>query len=403
MHNCPLAGKWSIAVWEGASGTAASDTMAACSTDAVDVAYALDPQTGVWSRWFAGRPNVSNLPPLNDMQGVLALGSAQVQETPVPGLPNPATVYCVELGYEWSIVENPEGQAGMCVFPDGTQCDEWSFFEGECGQSWAPDTNGTMHNCPPAGKWSIAVWDGASGTEAADALVSCGADAVTAAYSLDSQTGAWSRWFAGKPDVSNLAPLSDMQGVLALGAAATPTPTPMATATQTPVPTATPTSTVLGLPIVPGRTYVGSTSEGYLVALWLSADGQKLEPYGEAGEPVTVSFLIQVSRPEACPMNGTGVWPGYWEELPPAQDTLWEALDALDDPATFTWFTGEEIAISNGLFQRPPHGTHEVSISGNIQNGLASGQFSGSVEYDPLYGPTETCTFAPVTWSASAQ
>jgi len=76
---------------------------------------------------------------------------------------------------------------------------------------------GTMHNCPPAGKWSIAVWEGESGTAAADALAACGAGAVAAAYSLDSQTGAWSRWFAGKPDVSNLAPLNDMQGVLALG------------------------------------------------------------------------------------------------------------------------------------------------------------------------------------------
>ena len=217
MHNCPFAGQWSIAVWDGADGTPAADALATCGADAVAAAYSLDAQSGAWSRWFAGKPNVSDLPPLNDMQGVLALGSAHVQATPVPGLPNPATVYCVELGYEWSIVENPEGQAGMCVFPDGTQCDEWSFFEGECGQSWAPETNGTMHNCPLAGKWSIAVWDGASGTEAADALVSCGADAVAATYALDSQTGAWSRWFAGKPEVSNLPPLSDMQGVLALG------------------------------------------------------------------------------------------------------------------------------------------------------------------------------------------
>jgi hypothetical protein len=76
---------------------------------------------------------------------------------------------------------------------------------------------GLMHNCPPAGKLSIAVWEGRDGTAASDALVTCGADAVAAAYSLDPQTGAWSRWFAGKPGVSNLPPLYDMQGVLALG------------------------------------------------------------------------------------------------------------------------------------------------------------------------------------------
>jgi hypothetical protein len=101
---------------------------------------------------------------------------------------------------------------------------------------------GSMHNCPPAGKWSIAVWDGDNGTAAADALAACGADAVAAAYSLDAQTGGWSRWFAGKPDVSNLAPLSDMQGVLALGSATGPAPTPTVTMTATPAVTATPTA-----------------------------------------------------------------------------------------------------------------------------------------------------------------
>jgi hypothetical protein len=91
--------------------------------------------------------------------------------------------------------------------------------------------SGSMQNCPPAGKWSIAVWEGDSGAAADAALATCGANSVSAAYSLDAQTGGWSRWFAGKPDVSNLAPLSDLQGVLALGVAAGPvaTPTPVAT------------------------------------------------------------------------------------------------------------------------------------------------------------------------------
>jgi hypothetical protein len=104
-----------------------------------------------------------------------------------------------------------------------------------------------MHNCPPQGRWSIAVWDGAAGTAADDALAACGADAVAAAYSLDAQTGAWSRWFAGKPEVSNLPPVSEMQGVLALGSAAgsaaTPTATPTATAPATLVVTPTPSPT----------------------------------------------------------------------------------------------------------------------------------------------------------------
>jgi len=115
---------------------------------------------------------------------------------------------------------------------------------GVVGMAWAlglgvsEAQQGTMHNCPQAGKWAISVWNGADGTEAGQALDTCGAGAVAAAYSLDPQTGVWSRWFAGKPDVSNLPPLADMQGVLSLGAVGAPpqpaTPTPVATPTAMP-------------------------------------------------------------------------------------------------------------------------------------------------------------------------
>jgi hypothetical protein len=94
--------------------------------------------------------------------------------------------------------------------------------------------SGSMHNCPPAGKWSIAVWEGDSGAAADAALATCGANSVAAAYSLDPQTGGWSRWFAGKPDVSNLPPLSDLQGVLALGAGGGPVVTATPAGTPTP-------------------------------------------------------------------------------------------------------------------------------------------------------------------------
>jgi hypothetical protein len=189
MHDCPLAGRWSIAVWDGASGSEAADALSTCGEDAVAAAYSLDSQTGAWSRWFAGKPDVSNLSPLGEMQGVLALG----------------------------------GTAAAAGAED-----------------LAAQAEGEMHNCPPAGKWSIAVWDGASGTTAADALAACGNDAVAAAYSLDSATGAWSRWFAGKPDVSNLSPLNNVQGLLALGA---------------------------------GTPYTGETSQGLLMEFDVTADG----------------------------------------------------------------------------------------------------------------------------------
>lgn len=167
MHNCPLAGKWAISVWEGPDATPPDDALALCGPDAVDAAYSLDAQTGSWWRWFAGKPDVSNLPPFDDMQGILALGSATAAAT----TDQPPT---------------------------------------------AAQASNELQHCPPPGKWSIAVWDGQSGTAPIDALAACGSGAITAVYSLDAQTGAWSRWFADKPDLSNLPPLDNMQGIIAL-------------------------------------------------------------------------------------------------------------------------------------------------------------------------------------------
>ena len=247
MHDCPPPGKWSVAIWSGDNGTDAGQAFSSCGEGAIEAAYSLDAGTQVWSRWFLGAPEVSNLSVVNDMQGVLALASAQVPVNPVPGLPNPASVYCVDLGYELTIVDEPEGQVGMCNFPDGTQCEEWSFFEGECGQAWAA-ANGMMHNCPQAGKWAIAVWDGANIMETSQALSSCDEATIEAAYSLDPETQVWSRWFLGEPEISNLSILDGLQGLMALGAATAPTPTPVSTVTTTPTATATSTPSATATP-----------------------------------------------------------------------------------------------------------------------------------------------------------
>jgi len=42
--------------------------------------------------------------------------------------PNPASVYCVKLGYK---IKNSN-----CIFPDGTICKAWDFFRGKCGQKF---------------------------------------------------------------------------------------------------------------------------------------------------------------------------------------------------------------------------------------------------------------------------
>ncbi len=54
-------------------------------------------------------------------------------------LPNPASVYCEENGGKLEIRTAADGsQSGACVFPDGTECDEWAYFRGECKPGEAP-------------------------------------------------------------------------------------------------------------------------------------------------------------------------------------------------------------------------------------------------------------------------
>jgi putative hemolysin len=51
-----------------------------------------------------------------------------------PNMPNPALVYCEQNGNTSEIQTAADGsQSGLCVFPDGSSCDEWDYFRGECG------------------------------------------------------------------------------------------------------------------------------------------------------------------------------------------------------------------------------------------------------------------------------
>ncbi len=55
------------------------------------------------------------------------------------GLPNPASAYCEEQGGTLEIREDEGGdQFGVCVFADGSECEEWAFYEGECEPGLGP-------------------------------------------------------------------------------------------------------------------------------------------------------------------------------------------------------------------------------------------------------------------------
>jgi putative hemolysin len=58
-----------------------------------------------------------------------------VQHTPTSaaGLANPASVFCRQNGGELEMRPDSAGNvAGICVFADGSECDEWAYFRAEC-------------------------------------------------------------------------------------------------------------------------------------------------------------------------------------------------------------------------------------------------------------------------------
>ena len=60
MHYCPEPGRWSIATWSGQDNTPTGDALAPCP-QLVDAAYRIDPDAQTWTRYFRGRPEISNL------------------------------------------------------------------------------------------------------------------------------------------------------------------------------------------------------------------------------------------------------------------------------------------------------------------------------------------------------
>lgn len=65
--------------------------------------------------------------------------ASQPQETASAQLPNPASANCVDEGGRVEITDDPDGgERGTCVFPDGSRCDEWALFRGECAPGDTP-------------------------------------------------------------------------------------------------------------------------------------------------------------------------------------------------------------------------------------------------------------------------
>ena len=54
------------------------------------------------------------------------------------GMANPASVHCAEQGGTEETREDAEGQRGVCVFPDGSECDSWAYYREECAPGDQP-------------------------------------------------------------------------------------------------------------------------------------------------------------------------------------------------------------------------------------------------------------------------
>ena len=52
------------------------------------------------------------------------------------GVPNPASFYCQEMGYELELRDTEDGTEGICILPDGKECEEWEFLAGGCAFEW---------------------------------------------------------------------------------------------------------------------------------------------------------------------------------------------------------------------------------------------------------------------------
>lgn len=74
---------------------------------------------------------------------LVACAPAKASPTPEANMPNPASVYCEEQGGTVEMRQDAAGNTtGVCVFPDGSECDEWAFYRGECAPAdQAPAAN----------------------------------------------------------------------------------------------------------------------------------------------------------------------------------------------------------------------------------------------------------------------
>lgn len=95
-------------------------------------------QTNRDGNWEIYRMNADGSDPLNLTQNPADDQMPYWAPTPQGngagiGMPNPASVYCVQQGGSLAIEQRADlGQMGVCYFEDNRQCEEWALFRGQC-------------------------------------------------------------------------------------------------------------------------------------------------------------------------------------------------------------------------------------------------------------------------------
>ena len=201
-----------------------------------------------------------------------------------------------------------------------------------------------MHNCPQPGKWAISAWDGPDGTETGEALATCGAGAVDAAYWIDPGTNKWLRYFEGWPEISDLLTVDSTKGIIIHGAVGAPLPTP------TPTPTTGPHWGAMYNCPQPGR---------WAISVWGGPDDTDSAQTMETCEPAAVDFAYYLDP-------ATNKWLGYFAGRPEISGLL-----TLDNKQAVIAHAATGAPDGFSVSNYSDHGNLWLIVDGEVKNNNA--------------------------------
>ncbi len=76
-------------------------------------------------------------------------GGQESSRAPGSQIANPASTHCVEKGGQLEMWREEAGVFGVCAFADGTRCEEWRFFRGECSPGDCAAEDGRCESADP--------------------------------------------------------------------------------------------------------------------------------------------------------------------------------------------------------------------------------------------------------------